>query len=133
MIPVDQDRFGDPDGNCLQACLASLLELQLHEVPHFVGEAWRADLGEWLRARGLWALLFAPPIPSTIDDAAAWLDETVLGYAIVSGQTPRGLLHATVWRAGQLVHDPHPSRAGLLGVEDVIVLVPIDPAEARRP
>lgn len=128
MRPIDQTRFGDPDGNCLSACLASLLELPLDEVPHFTGEGWRHRLDEWLAARGQWVLAFAPPEPSSLDDAAAWLDAAVRGYAIVSGRSPRGLLHATVWRGGELVHDPHPSRAGLLGVQDVLVLVPLDPA-----
>jgi len=131
VIPVDQDRFGDPDGNCLQACLATLLDLDIGDVPHFTGEDWRARMGAWLRTRGLWALAFSPPA-GTLEETARWLDETVPGYAIVSGQTPRGLLHATVWYAGELVHDPHPDRAGLLSVEDVLVLVPVDPAEVRR-
>jgi hypothetical protein len=128
MIPVDQTRFGDPDGNCLAACLATLLELPLDEVPHFAGEGWQYRLAHWLGAHGLWALRFAPPQPSSLDDAAAWLDETVPGWCIVSGQAPRGLLHATVWQGGELVHDPHPSRDGILDVEDVLVLVPLDPA-----
>ena len=130
MIPVDQDRFGLPDGNCLAACVASLLELPLAEVPHFAGERWRADLDEWLRARGLWALMFVPGAATSLAEASAWLDATVSGFCIVSGQAARGLLHATVWRGGDLVHDPHPDRAGLLDVEDVIVLVPIDPARS---
>jgi hypothetical protein len=130
MIPVDQTRFGAPDGNCLAACLASLLELSLDAVPHFTGEGWRARLGEWLRGRGLWALEWDAPRGCTIDGSRSWLAVNVPGYAIVSGQATRGLLHATVWRGGELVHDPHPSRAGLLDVEDVLVLVAIDPARA---
>jgi hypothetical protein len=119
VIPVDQTRFGDPDGNCLAACLASLLELPLDDVPHFVAEGWYSALERWLEPRGLWPLCFVSPTQAQL--------ERVLGYAIVSGPTERGLLHATVWRAGLLVHDPHPSRAGLLAVEDVIVLVPFEP------
>jgi hypothetical protein len=123
VIPVDQTRFGDPDGNCLAACVASLLELPLADVDVRGDGEWWQGLARWLEPRGLWPLAFSYPTPEAL--------EQVKGYAIVSGMTERGLLHATVWRAGKLVHDPHPSRAGLLNVEDVIVLVPIDPALGR--
>lgn len=53
-----------------------------------------------------------------------WMPDAL---AIVSGNAERGHLHATVWRGGEMIHDPHPSRAGLLDVLDVIVFVPHQP------
>lgn len=47
---------------------------------------------------------------------------------LASGPSARGCSHMVVMRAGELVHDPHPSGAGLLKVEIVRVLMPIDPA-----
>lgn len=115
MIPVDQDMFYDPDaapgeqrGNCWSACIASLLELPLHDVPNFVqvhvdgGENWWAHTIRFLddRGYGLWS---AEP------------DED--DYVIATGVSPRGngnVHHAVINRGGTMVHDPHPSRAGLI-------------------
>ncbi len=63
MTPVDQDRFVDPTngqnrGNCLQAVVASLLDLPLNAVPNFVqiekdgGREWSEHLRLWLLERG---------------------------------------------------------------------------------
>lgn len=124
MLPVDQTRFGRSHGNCLAACLASLLELPLAKVPTFTPDGWRSELGAWLKRRGLWFLQLNMPSREALAE--------VKGYAIVSGHSERGLLHATVWRGGEMVHDPHPSRAGILDIEDVIVLAPYSPAKAWR-
>ena len=86
-------------------------------MPNFCDESdpysisWWVKLTAWLGKRGLWSLLLQegdPRVPR--------------GYTIVSGMSPRGLLHSTVWRDGHLVYDPHPSRAGLEDVEDAIVI-----------
>lgn len=120
MIHVDQTIFGAPAGNCLPACLASLLHLAVADVPNICenGEGWLDRLADWLRPRGLAPLLFGGPPPPALGGA----------LCIVSGPSPRGpWLHATVWRGGEIIHDPHPSRAGILDVSDTLVLVPLDP------
>lgn len=54
-------------------------------------------------------------------------------YLIVSGPGPRDCDHATVWLGGNMVHDPHPSGAGLLTPKAVGVIVQLDPRlEARK-
>ena len=49
------------------------------------------------------------------------------GYAIASGPSPRGtnIQHAVVVKDGELWHDPHPSRAGVLSIETYEVLIPL--------
>ena len=124
MTPVDQTIFGGREGNCFAACVATILRLPLEDVPNFCAhEDWFARFDAWLRERGLWPLKF---------DASAELIDNVARDAlgIVSGEAERGLMHATVWRGGAMVHDPHPSRAGLLEVVDVIYIVPLDPGAA---
>ncbi len=37
MKPVDQTTFGHPGGNCFSACVASLLEMSVDQVPYFMG------------------------------------------------------------------------------------------------
>jgi hypothetical protein len=125
MIPVDQTAFGIPNGNCLPACVASILEIDVAEVPSFCLDAsrWFDHMREWLAPRGLLPLMLrCEPEPEHFGDA--WL--------IVSGPADRGHDHSTVWRNGALVHDPHPSRAGLLSINDVIVFVAIDPKAVQR-
>jgi hypothetical protein len=64
MLPVDQTTFGHPGGNCFSACVASLLELPIEEVPYFMGEPdepnerWAERLDAFLETYGLYALHF---------------------------------------------------------------------------
>lgn len=120
VVLVDQTKFGGKDGNCLAACLATLLRLDIDEVPGFFSDdsgTWREKMGAWLVERGWGHLCIAGPPPEMLGPA----------LSIVSGKSPRGdWLHATVWRGRELLHDPHPSRAGLEGEPvDTIVLVPL--------
>ena len=116
MIPVDQTRYGDPGGNCFSACVASLLELPIDDVPYFMHD-WPAAFDAWLEARGL-CQVSVPYDPSM---------GVPPGFYILGGQCPRGS-HAVVARGPDIVHDPHPSRVGLTHREDCTVLAPLDPA-----
>jgi hypothetical protein len=133
VIPVDQDRFGFPGdtelGNCFTACVASLLEMPLADVPLFVAEdEWWDYFKRWLRERGWYPLMF-----ETKPDAS----DAPEGLYIAGGQSPRRpddpcALHAVIARGAKVVHDPHPSREGLLTRQDAIVLVPLDPCRLTR-
>jgi hypothetical protein len=120
--PVDQTLFGFPGGNCFAACVATLLELPLDDVPNFCNLPgdWEAAFNVWLRPRGLYAL--------TVGMTGGWRPA---GLHIMAGASPRGLkptdLHAVVARADEILHDPHPSRAGLLTRTETTLLVPLDP------
>jgi hypothetical protein len=61
VIPVEQQELAEYDdagesskrGDCLRACMASLFELPLEEVPHFVAsDNWFGLWIEWLNERG---------------------------------------------------------------------------------
>lgn len=55
-----------------------------------------------------------------------WMPMGVLGVA--AGPSPRGdFLHACVYRGKTLVHDPHPSRQGLLCLKEIDVFALLDP------
>lgn len=100
MTPVKQTHFGGPDtnpvGNCMQAAVASLLDLELSDVPHFVqgssghAESWQR-LEDWLATREL-----------VIRES--FVDEP--GFALVKGPTHSGIHHYVIYRDGQLAHDP---------------------------
>jgi len=109
MKPVDQTKFGDPDGNCFAACLASLLECPIEDVPKFQSKPkiyWMDVYDNWLGQFGLGVF-------STTTDPflhAEWHMELIAG-----GNGPRGIPHTVLWKRGKMIHDPHPSRAGLIG------------------
>lgn len=48
MRPVLQTRFGDPMGNCWEACLASILAVELDEVPD--PRPSYGELNSWLHS-----------------------------------------------------------------------------------
>ncbi len=112
MKPVDQTIYGWPNGNCLSACVASILEMPTEAVPlSGNGEDWWPRLLGWLVDRGLSATKIEGRSPPR-------------GYAIAFGPSPRlpGQGHTCVAYDGAVVHDPHPSRAGILGVEHYVVV-----------
>lgn len=135
---VDQDRFGGSDtaagerGNCFQTCLAALLNLPVHEVPHFMDTdetpvQQHAATARWLAARG-WVIVYITPDWLTCEWFA--LGSTTLLMA--SGASPRGpWSHVVLGRVTgdgfQLVHDPHPSKAGIVGEPTGYYLVAATP------
>jgi hypothetical protein len=97
-----------------------VLEIPLEEIPAFNlpnEDGWWERFREWLFPRGYAPLILADEPP-----------ELRPCWSLAGGEGPRGLKHSVVWRHGEMVHDPHPSREGLLEVEDFIYLVPLDPA-----
>lgn len=124
MTPVHQNIFGEGKGNCWAACIASILNLPIEEVPNFCGEPernenWLTDTDKWLQERGLRIVRFEGA-------SGIWMQEGT--HVIANGKSPRGdFFHVIVMtvRDGQfyMAHDPHPSGAGLDGpFKDVSVI-----------
>ena len=121
MIPIDQTKLhsSNQNGNCLAASLASILELPLSNIPEFenMGKEWWPKMVRWLESIGFYLI--------------RWDEEVVLpGYYLVMGVSPRfkNLNHQVIYKNGELVHDPHPSRAGVTKIKEISALVPFDPA-----
>ncbi len=119
MIPVHMTTFGGPAappadrGDCFSACLASILEIPLADVPRFgelYGEDddWQPHICEWLKRFG-YAYIDVDVTDYTVD---ALLPH--LGYCIVTGMSPRGHRHCVVGKGMEFKHDPHPSGEYLL-------------------
>lgn len=94
-------------GNCWQAAIASLVGAPLDDVPHFVqidedtGQDYLALTQDWLAERGLQLHSSARPTnPNEI--------------YLVGGQSLRGFFHCVLYRNGELYHDPHPDRTGIV-------------------
>lgn len=126
---VDQTIFvTDPKrlGNCVAACVASYLGVPLEAVPNFVEfgsdlagddtdpHAWWWLFLGFMAGHGLWVHQL-----DSVDDVVEPGE-----LLFVAGPSPRGVAHQVLYRDGDLWHDPHPSRAGLLDVTEVLAFRP---------
>lgn len=115
------DPTGVP-GDCVSAAVASLLDREPHQVPHFIAgsdidsrvwwyalKGWAATNGWTVTRRGLLPRQENVPLPA---------------FGIACGPSERGVSHAVVAVDGEIVWDPHPSRAGILRVKEVIEFEP---------
>jgi len=121
MTPVDQEFTHIPEinqhGDCQRAVIASLLDLPVADVPHFLQEAggdagayWES-IQAFCRKHGF-VYLTVPAM-----SGGAFYGEYGDVFHEISGPSPRGngVFHAVVGCNGEVVFDPHPSRAGLAG------------------
>ncbi|MCU1441091.1 MAG: hypothetical protein JWP85_2088 [Rhodoglobus sp.] len=130
MIAHIQTIFGDGSdgstpGNCLQTAVASLLDLPVEAVPHFVAEEdWWGAVIAWVRASGLRLTMFEERFNVEASYAGGYLATAPLAAApddvlmLAGGMAARGFRHVVLWQHGHLVHDPHPSGTGLTGEPD---------------
>lgn len=121
MRPIDQEFVHRPDigqhGDCQRAVLASLLELPIGDVPHFLQLAKGEPITFWalLQAFCLEHGCAYMTMPAKSGAYFSGYDGDV--FHGISGPSPRGrgAWHTVVGKNGEVVFDPHPSRAGLAG------------------
>lgn len=120
MKPVDQSIFKAPGGDCMAACVASILELPLEAVPNPQSDEWYKEWDAFLLPLNLRLIYFRP-------QEEGWAPP---GYSILAGKSPRGDWdHAVVCYDGRIVHDPYPGRAGVTSVVDYAVFMVLDPSK----
>jgi hypothetical protein len=112
MKPVHQTKFGET-GNCLQACVASLLEVDLSEVPEFSVVSQFMLFMRFMRTHGM------QPVAYQIDN----FHYPYNAYYLLWGKSPRGINHSVVAYNGEIVHDPHPDSDGLDKIEMGVVFI----------
>lgn len=140
MVKIYQTRFGGIDkpveeqGNCFQACLASILEIPLEKAFDCIPfdtlqdglletEPWYLAFNEWLSQFGLASiyLSYSPVIPAV---------SSLLGYHIAevkSSVLKNGETHAVVIHNGDLIHDPNPnSKVNSDDLVGIYFIVPLD-------
>jgi hypothetical protein len=134
MIPVRQTTFGFPKGNCFAACIASLLELPIEQVPiESGGDDWLEQTQAFLKTKGLFFL------EVRLDVAVKYpLYELYDVWAIYYGKSPRGdWFHSIIGKLDmedgfavhKFIHDPHPDNAFIVGdIKGIGFLVPLNPA-----
>lgn len=121
----------NPPGNCTQAAIATLLGLELDDVPHFVdltigdprAGAWWPVFDSWSREYHHIGWISLEP-----EDAHAieWEIDATEILLLGAGVTDRGTKHSIVIDGNlNLVWDPNPGGNGVHTLTDVDV--PIDP------
>ena len=150
MIKIEQTSLGGIDrpiseqGNCFQACLASILEMPLEQafdcIPYdqpqdhtcgekFEGQLWYVEFEKWLASFGLGCIYLEwKPTTPAITQLTGYHIAEVKSSTLKNGET-----HCVVIRNGELAHDPNPNSKvngdDLLGV---YILVPLDIAKSRK-
>jgi hypothetical protein len=111
--PVTQTKFPQR-GNCFAACVATILEVDIIEVPAFEEVSLNPFIPakRWLHEHGF-------------DFHHSTAEYPPPGYAIAVGESPRNpdIQHAVVTLAGQVVHDPHPDGQGLTMISRYFAIV----------
>lgn len=138
MIPVTQTKvvvrnsagYIIQNGNCYAAVIASLMDLPITEVPNvevfyrFDDSPWQETMQAFINLMGY--ELFSDDRFRVFHDSAYGIDNGKRAeylsyceskYYLVSGKSPRGVYHICIYLNGKLVHDPHPTREGLLSEE----------------
>ena len=86
----------------MQACVASLLELPLEDVPHFPINGQFLALERYLKQFDI------RPVGLPIGTIHPYNV-----YYISTGVSDRGLRHAVICKDGLMIHDPHPNGTGV--------------------
>ncbi len=95
--------------NCMQCCVSYMMGLPLENVPDFATDGGWERFSDFAETQGYVAVM----LPGNREYEADYL---------ASGTTARGTSHMVVMNDGKLVHDPHPSNAGLVDVQYVWLL-----------
>ena len=138
MKTLKQTIFNGKEGNCFAACIATVFEVGLDEVPNFAafGSEWWDKLQDWLKPRNLAFIELEakggemPAIPLLPDGV----------LCLACGMAARGFNNSVVVkyrsRDGkhwvELVHDPHPSDDGLQDTKYIGWFMVIDPSKPIR-
>lgn len=99
-------------GNCLTACIASIFNKDISEVPYFVAHSdYFAAMYNWFYFKGYRIYITNTP--------------KINGYVIVFGKSPRSGTHAVIYKDGKPYFDPHPDNTFTLDVTDYLIIEPL--------
>lgn len=130
MTPQTQ-KYKSPDasghsGDCYRTALASLLDMDRDDVPHFydlpagclpetlkAADAWRR---RWLRENGydLVNISLCAEDPTQAMEALSRTSPQGMRYLLI-GESKNGCGHAVIVRDGEIEHDPSQDQSGIVG------------------
>lgn len=125
MKKVYQTKFGKL-GNCQSATLATLLGLEIDEVPYFFegidlenmtelesSRMFVDNINDFLRTKGYQLIMLGQDSPHV-----EWVEEIsreLKGVKLlVGGMSSRGFMHSVIYMDGKLWHDPNPGGLGVV-------------------
>lgn len=128
----DQTTFSDKKkgthGDCARACIATLLQIRPDSFPHPIASDgnWNGAFMKHLR-KMQWSYRTVDFTTAEIIYDTSWMDYVLPQIVMAVGISPRGVRHAVIYNRDtmQIVHDPHPSRAGLETFEAFDYLAPM--------
>lgn len=113
MKPVFQSIHDFKHGDCFRACVASILETPLEEIPNFMRDGrvkFNDYVDEWLVGFPFLFLYFEVESEEDRIHFERQIQECyviAIGKSIGSiGQKDSDRYHAVVWKDGKVVHDP---------------------------
>jgi len=111
LVATDEEK--GTHGDCVRACVASILELPAEDVPHFFhdgdAEAGHARLSEWLSGKegGLAPFYVAYNGNSLLIDILVGQDQNnPNAHYMLFGKTAEGEPHCVVCKGGEIVYNP---------------------------
>ena len=123
--PRDQEILTDDGqnrpGDCLRAALATIYGLTPLLVPHFAEfDDWHAGMETWRKGLSYLEVLVGDDWLRLARLASSLEHHLFVGI----GASPRSGKHAVVYTTvtGEMVHDPHPSRLGIVGAPESVVV-----------
>lgn len=122
-------------GNCEGATIATLLGLDLNDIPDFWdgcdienptseenGILYQKNLNAFLMKHGYRAISLGADGPYV--DWCVQISKEMKVKHLVGGISPRGYMHSVIWEHGELWHDPHPEGGGVVA-QHITFLLPI--------
>ena len=117
MTPQTCTRTHNPPhsyGDCLRACVATVMDFEPQFVPHFADRGATADEAlsaarEWLRVRHLTVARFLFPGDELLSDVMEWMgtmNPTVTSLLFGRTSETDQAMHVNVCVGGEVVHDP---------------------------
>ncbi len=123
MIRHKQKFLHDPDngiyGDCHRTALASLLDLPIDSVPHFMvnnpdGGKFRKHQREFLAKLGLYPIEIC--YDHELENFLSGIDLCNSGIKfLLSGQSANGTNHTVIAGEGKILHDPARDDSGIVG------------------
>lgn len=127
MIPqiclVKHDPQNGSYGDCVRACVASILELETAQVPNFYdGVNGEDDLPmafdricEYLDSIGRAPFLSIYDADASLDELLKFISSNTTAHYILFGRTAAGNPHVVICKGDKIVHDPAWYRSPIVG------------------
>ncbi len=114
---IKQTKTGKGEGNCLAACIASLLGCDIDIVPDYKEE--------WYEKLNIWMLRKLGHVMISVDFLHNDMPNILL-IAIGESSLFTGQKHAVIYRGSKQIFDPSPSNLGLKGKPECYIVLAKD-------